>query len=1123
MVELDFIWFETEQDYDGLAMCTELYCNYYSGGKAKDYSEPDYDLENVKVLSSRIKRQQNQHESDLNWNDDFALVYGENHGPPVTRQETPNGHRHLYYYRGSQLHFRFISDHSNGYQGFGVEWEFVDDLDIDTTEPSFSQTTEPIDWTEKPTTPGITEFSTTPGFSPNSTEFSTTPGFQATTNSTLIHCVIKPKKKAKMSHPNHCKRNFDPKACKFLHKHNSLRKQHKDTKCLILCPDLNESAQNYAEKMIEDDLMCHSDGAAKQYGENLAIWKGPGDKREDEEFINSILETMVQKWYDEINNYDFKTGTHKVGKEKEEIYHFTLLVWKGAKRLGFGYKVFYNAEGGGKQHYGKRKHTYIVLVGHYDTGNIENQFVANVQELKNANERANFGNCTKFDKNKNCEYDCEDDYDDEEDFTTTPSYYDPTLPECNATEPYSYLNETVNYTFINETERNNYDSIQILDHRKGLFYTSRSGNYQSSTDRNWYLNIPTGKMVKMYFLRFETEQDYDGLAICTDLLQCDYFSGGIAKNYTELEYDMENIQVLSSRRKRDLNWNDDFALIYGKNHTAPATDFETPHIDLVHNRRTFYYYKGSQLHFRFISDHSNNYIGFAVKYEFIDDIDWKPECNDQFKATIIQPDNTIRLLDQSRPDHCAFKKYASYNSGDEIWYKKCDAENQNQNKAGKYLWNFDESTGQIQSKGAFDLQQKSFCWQISSLTRFGKQRVKIYPCDGNNEKQKFVVINGRLHAKGETRICLGVEEHKIDENNGIALTFQDCYPTTWGDGTCSKNLVKSDKIISPFDSENTCLFKKYSGYNPQDEIWLKSSCEDAKHHNINKAGKYWWSYNTTTGLIYSEGSRYKNSEQVYCMRINSITRFYKQRVKLALCDQKDILQQFDFENGKIYSRANPRLCAGYEFNKMEASGETAFIFSTCFPNAFAIDMNNFVKVKTCKDPQVHEIKSGNFLGEITVYKNMDVSFDITVGNASMINSYSNLFQVGNLDLLKYPGLFFKPNSLILCCMFQPIYGPGAPWYFADTQEELIVGQTYHIQMTSFNNGVSCKIDDFEFGRNDNFNMTVDNIWPSTHLQRVYAARPFQKYGENRGEISNLKIVQLDEGGEEMRLIWPEFC
>ena len=71
-------------------------------------------------------------------------------------------------------------------------------------------------------------------------------------------------------------------------------------------------------------------------------------------------------------------------------------------------------------------------------------------------------------------------------------------------------------------------------------------------------------------------------------------------------------------------------------------------------------------------------------------------------------------------------------------------------------------------------------------------------------------------------------------------------------------------------------------------------------------------------------------------------------------------QQMDYTNGQIYSRANNRLCAGFEYNKLTADGKTAFIFSTCYPSDFAVDLATVVpsrkrqKVGVASDAQFCE-------------------------------------------------------------------------------------------------------------------------------------------------------------------------
>ena len=187
---------------------------------------------------------------------------------------------------------------------------------------------------------------------------------------------------------------------------------------------------------------------------------------------------------------------------------------------------------------------------------------------------------------------------------------------------------------------------------------------------------------------------------------------------------------------------------------------------------------------------------------------------------------------------------------------------------------------------------------------------------------------------GEDKLCVGVEEHKLEvgsESNGVALTTMRCYSGSFG--TCDVGdlvetdyLVSSDLSVKPFGDATNCLFKRYSGYNNGDEIWI-TTC-DSENANSAKAGKFQFSYDEVSGLVTSEGSRLKDPESVFCLTINSNTRFYKQRVKLAECDSDNELQRFDYRDGRIYSRGNLRLCGGMEFGKLAAEGMTPFVFST---------------------------------------------------------------------------------------------------------------------------------------------------------------------------------------------------
>jgi len=183
----------------------------------------------------------------------------------------------------------------------------------------------------------------------------------------------------------------------------------------------------------------------------------------------------------------------------------------------------------------------------------------------------------------------------------------------------------------------------------------------------------------------------------------------------------------------------------------------------------------------------------------------------------------------------------------------------------------------------------------------------------------------------------------------MAMTTVDCYPHMFGSGACAKSegedvIADADQAIRPMgqDDENLCFFKKYSAYNSGDEIWIKDC--DAGNSNVNKAGKYWFRYQVEDGTIRLPGSVIKADAQEMCMRITNPDMVYKQRVRIAPCNPNDKNQRFDYVDGKIYSRYNSRVCAGYEYYKLLEAGPgtgTPLLFNTCYPNAWAITSANF--------------------------------------------------------------------------------------------------------------------------------------------------------------------------------------
>ena len=87
----------------------------------------------------------------------------------------------------------------------------------------------------------------------------------------------------------------------------------------------------------------------------------------------------------------------------------------------------------------------------------------------------------------------------------------------------------------------------------------------------------------------------------------------------------------------------------------------------------------------------------------------------------------------------------------------------------------------------------------------------------------------------------------------LILTLFEKSSSTSFELSFSESFIYPDQTIRLFSEKSThCAFKKYSGYNTGDEIWLKSC--DIGNQNPIKSGKYKWGYNKTTNQIYSVGN-----------------------------------------------------------------------------------------------------------------------------------------------------------------------------------------------------------------------------------------------------------------------------
>ncbi len=81
-------------------------------------------------------------------------------------------------------------------------------------------------------------------------------------------------------------------------------------------------AQDWANQLKKQNCSPYHRNPNK-YGENIAWASGK----------NLSTEEVVKMWYDEVQNYDYKTNSCKKGKV---CGHYTQVVWRNSKRLGCG-------------------------------------------------------------------------------------------------------------------------------------------------------------------------------------------------------------------------------------------------------------------------------------------------------------------------------------------------------------------------------------------------------------------------------------------------------------------------------------------------------------------------------------------------------------------------------------------------------------------------------------------------------------------------------------------------------------------------------------------------------------------------------------------------------------------
>ena len=133
--------------------------------------------------------------------------------------------------------------------------------------------------------------------------------------------------------------------------HNNYRAKHHVGK-LVLNQELCDIAQKYAEELARTGNFAHSGNSFHDdnMGENLFACYG----------MKITGKMMTDDWYNVVNQYNFNNPGYISGTG-----HFTQIVWKGSKQVGFGYAQ-------------ARDGYYYGVANYYPAGNFIGEFEDNV-------------------------------------------------------------------------------------------------------------------------------------------------------------------------------------------------------------------------------------------------------------------------------------------------------------------------------------------------------------------------------------------------------------------------------------------------------------------------------------------------------------------------------------------------------------------------------------------------------------------------------------------------------------------------------------------------------------------------------------------------------------------------
>lgn len=141
-----------------------------------------------------------------------------------------------------------------------------------------------------------------------------------------------------------------------LYHHNRVRALH-GVPALRESDSLSEYSQQWAQFIAETDTLTHSSmiWEGKKVGENIAKAGA---------VINDPSQLIVNKWYEERNNYDFSYPS-----SQNNTKNFTQMVWRETESIGFGLA------------YSKTGNTFIVI-NYYPPGNNAETYRANISPPK---------------------------------------------------------------------------------------------------------------------------------------------------------------------------------------------------------------------------------------------------------------------------------------------------------------------------------------------------------------------------------------------------------------------------------------------------------------------------------------------------------------------------------------------------------------------------------------------------------------------------------------------------------------------------------------------------------------------------------------------------------------------